>query len=260
MRRIAIVVPCFNEERRLDVAAFLAAVENRGRLVDRRLDLELVFVDDGSTDQTRRVLDRIREKRPEAIRIVPQHPNRGKAEAVRRGILDALERSPEAVGFWDADLATPLSEIPEFVAVLEQHPEVDIVMGSRVKLMGRTIERRPWRHYLGRVFATAASLALDLAVYDTQCGAKLFRVTPVVARVFAEAFLARWVFDVEMLARFLAEHAGTPLDAERSIYELPLRTWIDVHGSKVQSTDFAKAVVDLAMIRLRYPRPRPSRA
>jgi dolichyl-phosphate beta-glucosyltransferase len=260
MRRVAVVVPCFNEERRLDVDAFQAVVENGGELGAAGVAIELVFVDDGSTDGTRRVLDTIREKRPEAVRIVALRPNRGKAEAVRRGILDALERSPDAVGFWDADLATPLSELPEFVAVLEQHPAVDVVVGSRVKLMGRTIERRPWRHYLGRLFATAASVALELPVYDTQCGAKLFRVTPVVARVFAEPFLARWVFDVEMLARFLAEHAGTPLDAERSIYELPLRTWIDVQGSKVKAADFAKSAVDLAMIRLRYPRQRPSRA
>jgi dolichyl-phosphate beta-glucosyltransferase len=260
MRRVAVVVPCFNEERRLDVPAFIEFLELGPIGPAGSVAVEFVFVDDGSTDGTRRVLEDIRGKRPSAGRVVEQRPNRGKAEAVRRGILAALERAPDAVGFWDADLATPLSEIGEFVGVLAQHPEVDVVVGSRVKLMGRTIERRPWRHYLGRMFATAASLALALPVYDTQCGAKLFRVTPALARVFDEPFLARWVFDVELLARFLAEHPGGPADAERSIYELPLRTWIDVHGSKLTASDFAKAAVDLAMIRRRYPRQRPSRA
>jgi dolichyl-phosphate beta-glucosyltransferase len=248
--RIAVVVPCCNEERRLDVATFGAA-----KLAGH--ELELVFVDDGSTDGTRTVLEEIRAQRPAHTRIVSLRPNGGKAEAVRRGVLDALERSPDAVGFWDADLATPLSEIPAFVDVLEQRSEIDVVIGSRVKLMGRLIERRPWRHYLGRLFATAASLALDLPVYDTQCGAKLFRATPVIGRVFETPFLARWVFDVELLARFLSLHADDPGKGALSIYELPLTQWVDVHGSKVRPADFAKAAVDLAMIRKTYGRHRP---
>ena len=72
------------------------------------------------------------------------------------GVLDALGRSPHAIGFWDADLATPLSELPAFVDLLAARPEIELVIGSRVKLMGRSIERRAWRHYSGRLFATAA--------------------------------------------------------------------------------------------------------
>jgi dolichyl-phosphate beta-glucosyltransferase len=269
MRRVAIVVPCYNEEHRLDRDAFARFVEVHG--AGAAIEVEIIFVDDGSTDGTARVLQNLVERAavatPGAARIVTQRPNQGKAEAVRRGILDALERAPDrtldtpgraprstldAVGFWDADLATPLDELPSFVQVLEENPRVDAVIGSRVKLMGRSIDRRPWRHYLGRMFATAASMTLELPVYDTQCGAKLFRVTDWTARLFAEPFVARWVFDVELLARLLAEHPGPRLAAEQSIYELPLRTWTDIGGSKVRSTDFARAAVDLAMIRLRY--------
>lgn len=252
MHRVAVVIPCFDEERRLDVEAFRHA-DIAGH------ELELVFVDDGSTDGTRDVLERIRRERSAPVRIIEQHPNQGKGEAVRRGVVDALERFPEAVGFWDADLAAPLSELSQFVDVLERHPTIDVVVGARVKLMGRTIERRRLRHYLGRMFATAASLVLELPIYDTQCGAKFFRATPTIARVFEKPFLTRWVFDVEILARFLAFHPGSPIEAERAIYELPLREWVHVHGSKINSEDFAKAAIDLAMIRARYPRHRRSR-
>jgi glycosyltransferase involved in cell wall biosynthesis len=249
--RIALVVPCYNEEKRLDAAAL------RGATLPGH-ELELVLVDDGSRDGTRALLESIARDRPGA-NVLALEKNSGKAEAVRRGVLDALGRRPAAVGFWDADLATPLSELPAFVAVLDQQPQVDVVIGSRVKLMGRVIERQTWRHYAGRLFATAASLALDLPVYDTQCGAKLFRATPLLARVFERPFLSRWVFDVEIIARFMA---SDPLGAEHvatSLVELPLQTWIDVRGSKLKASDFARAAMDLAMIRRTYLRQRSTR-
>jgi dolichyl-phosphate beta-glucosyltransferase len=246
--RVALVVPCFNEAARLPVQDFLRARLERGRL-------ELVFVDDGSSDATRGLLERIRDERPDTS-VVAYDRNQGKAEAVRRGVLHALERRPDVVGFWDADLATPLGELPAFVEVLDANPGIDIVIGSRVKLMGRTVERRAWRHYLGRLFATAASITLGLPVYDTQCGAKLFRATPLLAEVFAQPFLSRWIFDVEIVARFLALDPRGVHATATSIYELPLDTWTDVRGSKVRSVDFARAAVDLARIRKAYP-PRP---
>jgi dolichyl-phosphate beta-glucosyltransferase len=244
--RVALVVPCFNEAARLPVQEFLRVRLGRGRL-------ELVFVDDGSTDATRALLERIRDERPAETSLVAYDRNAGKAEAVRRGVLHALGRRPDAVGFWDADLATPLSELPLFVDVLDGNPSVDVVIGSRVKLMGRTVERHAWRHYLGRLFATAASVTLGLPVYDTQCGAKLFRATPLLADVFARPFLSRWIFDVEILARLLALDPRGVQTTASSIHELPLRAWTDVRGSKVRWVDFVRAAVDLARIRRAYP-------
>jgi dolichyl-phosphate beta-glucosyltransferase len=245
--RIALVVPCFNEEARLPTRDFQEARLEGG-------ELEMVFVDDGSTDSTRRLLEQIRCERSGRTAVVSNESNRGKAEAVRRGMLHALSHEPDAVGYWDADLATPLSELRAFVDVLEQHATVDVVLGSRVKLMGRTIERNAWRHYIGRVFATAASLTLDLPVYDTQCGAKLFRAKGTLKLVLEQPFLSRWVFDVEILARFMAL-APEGRDAARgSIYELPLDRWIDIPGSKVRPLDVAKAARDLVMIRRTYSR------
>jgi dolichyl-phosphate beta-glucosyltransferase len=246
MASTIVVVPCFNEAERLPVAAFLAFAE-------RASGIDFLFVNDGSTDATLEVLDKLRARAPERFSLLDQQPNRGKAEAVRLGMRTAFARHPDFAGYWDADLATPLEEIPAFIEVLERRPESLIVFGSRVRLLGRMIERRPFRHYLGRVFATVASLLLDLPVYDTQCGAKLFRNTPEMASLFEEPFCTNWVFDVELVARLIRTRrtaGGAPPSA--SIYELPLRCWHDVAGSKVRGSDFVKAVAELARIRRRY--------
>ena len=115
-------------------------------------------------------------------------------------------------------------------------------MGSRVKLLGRKIDRRRSRHYLGRIFATAVSTVLGLDVYDTQCGAKLFRVTPFIRALFEHPFLSRWIFDVEIIARLIQAKRGKNLpQADRVIYEFPLMEWRDVQGSKLGYGDFVRA-------------------
>ena len=243
-----IVVPCFNEAERLrtdEFARFAAAVPPTG----------FVMVNDGSTDGTLEILRKLEERDPGRLVVLDLQPNRGKAEAVRAGMRHALRQDCRYAGYWDADLATPLAEIPRFVEVLEERSEYDLVMGSRVRLLGRSIERRPVRHYLGRVFATAASTLLRLPVYDTQCGAKLFRNTAEVAALFEEPFATRWIFEVEFIARWIrARRGGSRPHVAESIYELPLRQWHDVAGSKVRALDFPKAMVELLRIHRRYLR------
>ena len=240
MARIAVIVPCYNEAERLDAEAF-RTFALPGHHVD------FLFVDDGSRDGTLAKLESI-----PAGRVHRLERNFGKAEAVRRGVLAALADEPDYVAYWDADLSAPLSELGAFVALCESRPDIDVVIGSRVKLMGRTIERLAWRHYLGRFGATLVSLTLDLPVYDTQCGAKLFRATDLLARVFAEPFVTRWVFDVEILARFLTMDPEGRAHAAASIYERPLDRWTFAPGSKVKPGDFGRALVDLATIKRRY--------
>ena len=246
MNDVIIVVPCYNEARRLQTDRFLACL-------DERPQVSFLFVNDGSTDDTLQVLGALHAARGDRARVLDGGVNQGKAEAVRRGILAAIAFGPAYVGYWDADLATPLAELTAFLETIEARPEVELVMGARIKLLGRRVVRRLARHYLGRVFATAASITLRLGVYDTQCGAKVFRVTPTLADIFREKFTSRWIFDVEIIARMVAAHRcrnGTRI--QDAIYELPLLEWQDVGGSRIKLMDWPIAFVDLLRIKSRY--------
>jgi dolichyl-phosphate beta-glucosyltransferase len=242
---VTIVVPCYNEARRLDGAAFETLLSDP--------DVGLLFVNDGSTDETANRLAELAARNAGRIQVLSLETNAGKAEAVRRGLLEAL-RSSGTVGYLDADLATPPSEILRLIEVLRR-TGARAVLGSRVRLLGREIRRRALRHYLGRIFATGASLALRVPVYDTQCGAKLFRRTPELLAALEEPFHSRWFFDVELLGRLVTP---TPAgeDGVRGIVEEPLERWRDVAGSKIGFLDTLSAVTDLARIALELERRR----
>ena len=240
-----IVVPCYNEAQRLPTARFQEFLDQSS--------VQFVFVDDGSRDQTAQVLENLRASREDRVTVLRLKTNQGKAEAVRQGIHVALEQHAEYTGYWDADLATPLDAIAQFMDVFAARPELDMVFGSRVKLLGRNVRRRASRHYLGRVFATVVSLMLHMPIYDTQCGAKIFRVRPNTRELFAEPFRTRWVFDVEILARYIRQ-LGSPESAANRIYEYPLDRWEDVGGSKVKGSDFVVALRDIGRIYWQYLR------
>ncbi|HEY7375200.1 MAG TPA: hypothetical protein VIF57_23765, partial [Polyangia bacterium] len=110
------------------------------------------------------------------------------------------------------------------------------------------IERSAVRHYLGRVFATAASLILRTRVYDTQCGAKLFRAGPALAEALSAPFLSRWAFDVELLGRLLIGTPGVAPLPLAAIVEVPLAVWHDVEGSKLGLAGMARTARDLALV------------
>ena len=248
MAQSVIVVPCYNEAQRLRADAFEDFAKSYP-------DVRFLLVNDGSTDATLEVLRGIEARNRAQFGVIDVQPNQGKAEAVRRGMLAAFEESCDYAGYWDADLATPLEEIPWFIETLEHNPDRVLAMGSRVKLLGHEIERSAARHYLGRVFATAASLTLRLGVYDTQCGAKLLRRTPETVELFREPFLTGWIFDVELIARLIrARRASDRPPVDEAICELPLHCWVNVAGSKVKPRDFFVALVEMLRIRRAYMR------
>ncbi len=243
-RNIHIVIPCYNEEDRLPFGTLL-------ELLHSEPGLRLTIADDGSTDGTRDLAQRMHEALPDRILVHGLVHNMGKAEAVRQGMLKTLEHWPDAeyIGYFDADMATPISEA--FLMRQRTEPrEPMIILGSRVDLLGTTdIQRSPYRHYFGRVFATMVSMQLGIPVYDTQCGAKLIRADHV-RKLFDEPFLTRWLFDVELLWRCMALVGRNGM--REHVAEVPLVRWHEQGGSKVRITDAIKVPFGLWRVAKHY--------
>ena len=242
-----LVVPCYNEAARLRLDAFAELVEQTPHIAVR-------FVDDGSSDSTRQILARFVDPRPDRFALSGYAINRGKGEAVRHGIRAALAEPspPRLVGYWDADLATPLDEAIRFRETFAAAPELRAILGSRVRLLGRSVERRTSRHIAGRGFATFVALLLDLRVYDTQCGAKMFAIGDDIVEAFETPFVTRWIFDVEVIIRLLRAWDRTDVDSGEAIAEVPLRRWSEVAGSKLGWTDAAQIARELRALHAEY--------
>jgi glycosyltransferase involved in cell wall biosynthesis len=231
----SVVIPCYNEADR--IGATIAATVDY--LKQNSPQSELIVVNDGSTDGTSTVA---RESLGQAgvidNRLLENFPNRGKGAAVRTGLLAA--RKP-IVLFFDADLATPLTEIPKVIEPISQG-DVDLAFGSRAldrSLIGR---HQSWvREQGGRVFNLLVRLSSGLPFWDTQCGFKAFRMETC-RSILESARIRGFAFDVELL--FLAQRAGL------SLREIPVR-WNHVDGSKVHflrdSVTMLREVVALRM-------------
>ncbi len=236
-KKIGLIIPCYNEAGRINIKDF-----------KERSDLFFVFVDDGSIDHT---VEIITQHSSENICLHSLKKNSGKAEAVRQGML-AIQRMAvfnnlEWVGFWDADLATPLDEVNRFIRYADLYSKpVAAICGSRVYRLGARIHRSFKRHFWGRVFATVASILLHLDSYDSQCGAKIFR-KHLICSLFKEEFLSRWLFDVEILMRLR--------DLNACVIEYPIQSWRDVKGGKLNIfPELLRVLRDLFEIRSQYCR------
>lgn len=232
--KVCLIVPCYNERERLDLSLF----RSYGFI-------HYLFVNDGSSDGT---LELLKQQVGDGDYYLDLPQNCGKAEAVRRGMLHLKElpiyEQLSWVGFWDADLATPVEEVDFFLKFAALYDNVDAIYGSRIDRLGGEINRNYFRHVLGRVFATAIQSILKLGTYDSQCGAKLFR-KELIGAAFSEPFISRWLFDLEILMR---------LDGF-TVIECPLRRWIEVGGSKIRFLPFLiRAARDIWKMYFKYRR------
>ncbi len=213
--RFSVVVPAYNEERRLPgtlerVAEYLA---RSGRL----LPAEIVVVDDGSTDGTSGIVRAFRPPSGVAVRLIRLGRNRGKGAGVREGLAAALG---ERVLISDADLSAPIEEVE---ALLECG--ADLAVGSRGVRREMIMRRQPLaRDTMGRAFNLALRLLGLTHLKDTQCGFKLLEGG--LARRLAGALrLDGYAYDVELLAR--AERSGA------TVVEVPVH-WYHVEASRVR--------------------------
>ena len=235
-----LVIPCFNEEHRLVEVEVTKCVD--------ALNCVVVLVDDGSTDQTLAKLTELSLRFPKSIEVIAIPTNVGKGEAVRAGFIYSFERGATEVLFCDADFSTGQKDLLRMCNTLNEHPECHAVIGSRVAIAGSNIQRSNFRHYSGRVFATLVSLVLHHRIYDTQCGAKIFRVNDKVKQAFSKKFISPWAFDVEVIGRLL--RISDSREKPCVVLELPLLYWADVPGSKLDSKSRIQTVFQLFRISL----------
>jgi len=194
--KLTIVIPAFNEEKRLDSSLEKMAEFTSGLFAS----VEMIVVDDGSSDRTASIARSFSESHKNSgpeCRVISFSENRGKGAAVRQGMLEA---SGELALLTDADLSTPIEEIEKLLGVMETG-EADIVIGSRALKSSRIRVHQPWyREYGGKVFNLLVRLITMLPFHDTQCGFKLFRLQSC-RSIFAVQKTDRFAFDVEILYR-----------------------------------------------------------
>ncbi|MFN7920563.1 MAG: dolichyl-phosphate beta-glucosyltransferase [Bryobacteraceae bacterium] len=238
MPSLSIVIPAYNEEKRLPptlerVASYLAASRYR--------PYEVIVVDDGSRDGTAAVAEKFCATHPE-FRVLRNPGNRGKGYSVRHGMLEARN---DWVLFSDADLSAPIEEVEKLFAAVSK-PECEVAIGSRAvdrSLIG--VHQSIFRENAGRIFNLFMRVLVGLRISDTQCGFKLFRRDAAQA-VFKNVRMERFGFDAEAL--FIAHKKGF------AIAEIPVR-WDHVEGTKVSMFgDSLDMFLDLLRIRWNWLR------
>ena len=245
----ALIVPCYNEECRLDAIQFMGFLRQNP-------SYSAIFIDDASDDETLDVLESIREAIDcDRVQVLSLPQNVGRAEAIRQGVLLAL--SPEFqrdhdidfIGLLDASLTTTLSEIRRMVDVAARRDDIDLVIGSRLYLNGHSVHRNSLRKISSQLLSFATSRMIGLCVCDTRCSVKIFRNGRWLESVFGAKFSSRSLFDIEILAR-IKKSLGSV--ANSKIFEYPLEAWQQPEDSRLKILDLIKAPWQLCRMVLKY--------
>ena len=236
-----IIIPCYNESMRLPVNKYLDFLKLNKKV-------KIIFVNDGSTDKTKNLVNKLFNKFPEQIKILSYEKNKGKGNAVRDGFLYAVRQNMNGnLAYLDADLSTSLEECKLLSKKIND--KIKFVFGSRIRKSNNVIKRKFHRFVIGRSIATIISSILGVSVYDTQCGCKIID-QKLVIQSFGEVFSSRWLFDVEIFLR-LINFYGKDKFIEIS-KEVPLKSWVDTEDSRVKFIDAPRIILDLFIIKKRY--------
>ncbi len=238
-----IIIPCYNEYYRLDQDKFC-------QFLSKNPSYHLCFVNDGSSDDTLKMLQKLKQFDPQKISVLNLEVNQGKATAVQTGANYLAELSfIDNIAFLDADLSTSLEEMDNLVQKLNSNPKLSMVFGSRKADEANNIDRNIVRKFLSNFVGFFIRFILQLPIKDTQCGAKVFRKS-IIENVYSQRFISRWLFDIEIFLR-LKKHIGLK-DLLNCISEEPLDSWIEVEGSKITLKDSFLIPINLLIIWFSY--------
>jgi glycosyltransferase involved in cell wall biosynthesis len=234
------VVPCFNEAKRIETKYWRNLIQKTHEFCD------WVFVNDGSTDQTTEKLIELCSNCASAT-YIDFRLNKGKAEAIREGLLHSLESKESfLIGYVDSDGAFDPEEIASQLDFFSKRwpLEIDCVFFSRVKLAGLEISRDPTRHMISRVLYTFLAKDWTWAPYDTQAGFKLFRLTPELKEDLSIKFNTRWYFELELIFRLTRR-----IKREVNILEIPVKYWKEISGGSISLSKFLPIFLEILRVR-----------
>lgn len=218
MQKVAIIIPCYNEAKRLDY-------KNVEHLI-LHSDLDIFFANDGSKDNTVEIINSIINKYCGRCFLIDFKENSGKANTIYKAINQIKQENKyDFIGYFDADFSTSSSELIKLVSELKKSGK-KFIIGSRILLLNSGIKRKYYRHIIGRIILTVINVKHKLGIYDTQCGVKIFS-KEIIKEVFNKPFKTKWLFDVEIFIRLKEKNL---LQFGK---EFPICDWKDVEGSKL---------------------------
>lgn len=236
-----IVVPCFNEANRFNKDYFDSLLKAIGESLLETLEVHILFVDDGSTDNTHSLLEELLGLGN--VSILRLERNVGKANAIRMGFLESINRNYSFFAYLDSDGAFDSKEVANSLSIYVKefmNKNIDLLSFARVSLGGSQIIRKSHRHLIGRVISTILVFRTNYRVYDLQSGFKVYSNSFLNNIDLQPRFRTRWFVDWEILLRS---------SALPSIVEIPIKYWHDVSGSKLSLRHGSSIAREIAVIK-----------
>ena len=244
MIKFFIVVPCYNEEKRLDLNHFY-------QFSQQNKEYKILFVDDGSNDNTLDILKKL-SFNSENIRYISYKKNRGKSYAVRTGVLNILDNNMVEntyIGFLDADLSISTEDIDKLYKTAILNPKLGFIYYMKNKK--QYYSKKYVRYLISNILKIMNNKLYNINIDDTQCGCKIFK-SKVAEIIFREEFNSKWLFDLEIFLRLIENYTKTYLDDFTCGISNKRIKYAE--KSKIKTTIFLQVILDYITIYRRYNR------